>query len=275
VKAIASIVGDFESMTDNGDGSRDNFIANAVQYLINNNLDGIDYDWENDGFNSTERNNYSLLVRDTSLAFEPYDFTVCIDVVTWRNEIDNWAIAYLDWLNLMGYDAGPPDHTSFQDHLDVISTWESRGAPREKLVAGTGFYGWKGSDWSASYEYYLIMEYWNPGPEVDMIYFPDGDVGFCGINTTQQKMQHVIDNGYGGIMIWNLAHDTRDDDSLLKALDDVKDYYVVRCDSDFNDDKVVNLVDCAIFAGFWENGTADMADLNEFLAVWLFDFSLK
>ena len=274
VKAIASIVGDFESMTDNNDGSRDAFIANAVQYLIDNNLDGIDYDWENDGFSSTERNNYSWLVRDTSVAFEPYGFTVCIDVVTWRNEIENWAIAYLDWLNLMGYDAGPPDHTSFQDHLDVISVWESRGAPREKLVAGTGFYGWKGN-WLASYEYYIIMEAWNPGPEDNMIYLPDGNVGFCGINTTQQKMQHVIDNGYGGIMIWNLAHDTRDDSSLLKALDDVKDYYSVRCDSDFNDDKFVNLVDFSIFTGWWQNGTADMADLHEFTTDWLLDFSLR
>jgi hypothetical protein len=44
---------------------------------------------------------------------------------------------------------------------------------------------------------------------------------FNGINLVQQKSQFVLDNGYFGVMIWNLGQDTYDQTSLLGAINQV------------------------------------------------------
>jgi GH18 family chitinase len=40
---------------------------------------------------------------------------------------------------------------------------------------------------------------------------------FNGIDTVQKKVCYVRQNGFGGVMIWELGQDTADDSSLLRA----------------------------------------------------------
>ncbi len=47
------------------------------------------------------------------------------------------------------------------------------------------------------------------------------DYFFNGIDLVNQKTQYVLDNGYGGVMVWNLGQDTNDKTSLLSAINEV------------------------------------------------------
>ena len=214
VKAIASIASSFIEATDNADGSRDRLVANVTKYLIDNKLDGIDYDWEGPVLTDEQRDNYSNLIKETHEAFKPYGFTVCIDTC-WRKELYPWAIEYIDWINCMAYDGEWPNHSSFERGVKLLETWElTKGAPREKLLWGTGFYARNKS--GNALEYKKIMDKYHPGPEVDLV----DEWGYPGIDNTKRRTQYVLDKGYGGMMIWNLDHDTQDETSLLKAIDD-------------------------------------------------------
>ena len=214
VKAIASIASSFVEATDNADGSRDSLVANVTKYLIDNNLDGIDYDWEGPALTDEQRENYSNLIKETHEAFKPHGFTVCIDTC-WRKELYPWAIEYIDWINCMAYDGGWPNHSSFERGVKLLETWElGKNAPREKLLWGTGFYARNKS--GNALEYKRIMDKYHPGPEVDLV----DEWGYPGIDNTIKRTQYVLDKGYGGMMIWNLDHDTQDGTSLLKAIDD-------------------------------------------------------
>jgi GH18 family chitinase len=55
---------------------------------------------------------------------------------------------------------------------------------------------------------------------------PDADrvanIYYNGIQTMTDKTRFVKDNGFAGMMIWELAHDTQDESiSLLRAIDEV------------------------------------------------------
>jgi len=219
VKAIVSFLGKFGQMSDNADNSRVTFIQNMFEFVSANNLDGVDYDWEGPELTDTERVNYGLLVKETHDMFKPYGYSVSIDTC-WRKELNPPAIKYLDWVNCMAYDGGWPNHSSFQRGIDLLKTWEiGKKTPRGKLLWGTGFYARDKNNGSMPYK--RIVELYDPLPEADMA----DKWGYPGIETTKKKTQYVLDNGYGGMMIWNLDHDTYDDRSLLKAIDDtIKSY---------------------------------------------------
>ena len=124
------------------------------------------------------------------------------------------------------------------------------------------------------------MDTYSPEPDVDEV----NNIYFNGIDTIKQKTTYVVENGYGGIMIWEVGQDTTDETSLLKAIGDAMLYAL---EPDFNCDGSFDLLDFAHFASCWmeggcesvnawcssadknQSGTVDMADLAAFVERWL------
>ena len=84
---------------DNGDGSRDDFVSNVTQWLIDSNFDGVDFDNESGPFGA----DYDSLIVDCASAFSSYGFTVGAEVYINRAELTSTGLNAIDHLNLMAY----------------------------------------------------------------------------------------------------------------------------------------------------------------------------
>ncbi len=195
--------------------TRANFVSNVTQYCLDYDLDGVDLDWEQ-AFLENDKDNFSEMVLELHDSLKPYGLLLTVAVYPIGNssvDIKPWAIEYVDWLNIMIYNFWYP-HSTFQNAVDSMRHWEEYGTPREKEVLGIPFYG-KDTGGSA-YSYSTIMDAYHPGPEVDII----GGIGFNGIDTVKRKTAYAVNTGAGGVMIWELSHDTQDSTSLLNAIDE-------------------------------------------------------
>ncbi len=110
-------------MMDNSNGSRDNFVSQLTQFLIDSGIDGVDFDRE-DFYDS----NYDALIIDCDSAFSPYGFTVGADVYT-RGALASPGLAAIDHLNLMAYN----DLGQLQN---MVGYWKGRGASDDVIMCG-------------------------------------------------------------------------------------------------------------------------------------------
>ena len=266
----------FPAMAANAD-ARANFGANLLQFCLDYELDGVDLDWEPVS-TDTDRNNYSLLVQELDDLLEPEGLLLTVAVASFGSELRSWAFDSLDWIGVMAYDMGYP-HSEFEESIGALEHWESKGMEREKLMLGVPFYGRKPNGDAFTYSY--IMDTYSPEPDVDEV---NNIIYFNGIDTIKQKTTYVVENGYGGIMIWEVGQDTTDETSLLKAIGDAMLYAL---EPDFNCDGQFDLLDFAHFASCWmdgeceslnawcssadkdQSGEVDIADLAEFIERWL------
>ncbi len=207
---------DFPAMAADS-SSRANFVANIENFLATHNLDGVDIDWEPVD-TETKKDNLALLLSDLSAALSPDGKLVTVAVNSERIELRSSAVSSLDWVNVMAYDMNwnNAEHSTFDDSVAALDGYEGIGIPKEKLFLGIPFYG-RSSEWSSEMKYEEIVSSCSPGPEEN---YCNGHF-FNGIELVQQKSQHVMNNGYGGIMIWNLGQDTYDQTSLLSAINEV------------------------------------------------------
>ncbi len=193
--------------------ARENFVSNIVQYVSDNNLDGVDIDWETQ-INQEKIENQDLLFADLSNALHTLGKSVTVAANGEIIELQSSASGSVDWVNVMAYDMnwGSAEHSTFDDSVAALQRYETEGIPKDKLVLGIPFYG--RDDNTNAIKYEGIVSDCNPLPTENNCngYF------FNGIGMVQQKTQYVLDNGYEGIMIWNLGQDTYDQTSLLTAI---------------------------------------------------------
>ncbi len=199
--------------------ARANFVSNISNFISTNNLDGIDIDWETP-INQVKIDNQDILLSDLADVLHPLGKTVTVaangDVV----ELKASATNSVDWVNIMAYDMNwsNAEHSTFVDSVSALQRYETIGISKEKLTLGIPFYG-RTDGWTSEIKYEQIISICNPLPSENTCngYF------FNGIDLVQQKAQYVLDNGYDGVMIWNLGQDTYDQTSLLNAINEVLD----------------------------------------------------
>ncbi|MBQ8501737.1 MAG: hypothetical protein IJ494_05475 [Bacteroides sp.] len=146
------------------------------------------------------------------------------------NCFNNTMHHYLDFVSLMIYDAtGPWSGTHTGPHSDweffekAIHHWlVNRELPAEKLVAGVPFYGYKFSrrgyanDAVAMTYQEILRTYPHQNAHLsDSI----GLLYYNGMPTIARKTRYVKEHQLGGIMIWELAQDSKDPEtSLLQVI---------------------------------------------------------
>jgi spore germination protein YaaH len=254
--------------------TRANFVSQITQFCLDYNLDGVDMDWEEPyGFTAQDRTNYSSLLQELHASLSLLGLQLTMAGNSWSHEINPTAFQYLDWVNVMTYDMGFPDHSTFQDMLNGIAYWENYGMPREKIVVGVPFYGYRDT-WASARTYAWIYDTYQPAPDVDLV---DG-YGFNGIDMITQKTNYAFTNGYGGMMIWQLGQDKLNHPaSLLNALASTARLY--------GPPMPMDMISFANLAANWRqtgcgfcggadlsgNGNVDVADLQVMAENWLAD----
>ncbi|MBQ0732745.1 glycosyl hydrolase family 18 protein [Aquimarina celericrescens] len=194
--------------------TRTTFVNNMISFVNEYNLDGVDMDWEYPD-NGSEPQNYELLMRELAQALHSRGKLLTAAVVAqgWAgNGILSGVFNDVDFLNLMAYDGGDgASHSPYSYAESSLNYWLGRGLPKEKAVLGVPFYGrpqWK------SYAA-LVAEGADPNSDVHQ------GVYYNGIQTIKRKTELAQQRG-GGIMMWELSHDTSSQvTSLLTAINQV------------------------------------------------------
>jgi len=143
-------------------------------------------------------------------------------------------IPEIDWVNLQPYryeDLAPTAHSPYWGSTDLVTTWVGFGLPKEKIVLGFPAFGlhynmpkdgtqvtW-GNLWQYStYESFRSILQRDASAHTKNIVTVDNGIYYDGHPVIQQKAQFVKDQGLGGMMMWSLESDTKDQSkSLLKA----------------------------------------------------------
>ncbi|HYG37252.1 MAG TPA: glycosyl hydrolase family 18 protein [Cytophagales bacterium] len=144
------------------------------------------------------------------------------------------TVEEVDWVNIQPYryeDLAPTDHGPLWAANDLAATWMSFGLPKEKIVIGFPAFGlhyfmpkdgtevgW-GNLWmfTAYKSFKEILTLDANAHTKDKLDVDDG-IYYDGHPKIQQKAQLVLDNDFGGLMIWSLESDTRaPEKSLLKT----------------------------------------------------------
>ncbi|MBQ4801856.1 T9SS type A sorting domain-containing protein [Aquimarina sp. MMG015] len=191
--------------------TRTTFIDNLVNYVNQYNLDGVDMDWEYPR-EGNEPQNFELLMQELGQAMHSRGklLTSAVVVSGWNADgILSGVFDDVDFLNIMAYDG--PDHGAMTQAQGGLDYWLGRGLPKEKAVLGVPFYSRPQAQSYAS----LLAQ--GASPNSDSF---QGN-NYNGIPTIKAKTEMAL-NRAGGIMIWELSHDTTDQQtSLLAAINQV------------------------------------------------------
>lgn len=243
------------------------FIFSSLNFLRRRNFDGLDIDWEFPRGNE-DKKNFVELLRELREAFEAeakekklqrllLTAAVSAGAETIKGGYDVPAVAaYLDFLNVMSYDFhgkwetmtghnsplyAQANETTWRKQLCMefgVKMWERLGAPKEKIVVGTGTYGrtftlaspvktgfnapssgggeaghfTKEAGFLSYYEVCDMLkngaEYvWDDEQLVPYAFLGNQWVGFDDERSIRAKMQWIKTNGYAGAMVWTVDMD--------------------------------------------------------------------
>ncbi len=135
---------------------------------------------------------------------------------THANNWDSGSFQYLDYLNVMTYDAPSnvsTNHASLQFMKDAMDIYNNAGCPYSKMVGGAAFYSRP-----AIKMYSTILD---ASANKQNTFETDGTGSqlYNGKNTLEAKMEYVVDTkGGSGILIWEVTQDKKGQYSLLNVL---------------------------------------------------------
>ena len=204
-----NLSGGFVPMTFNAK-TRAAFVRNLTTYVRAHQLQGADIDWEHPK-GAAQIANYQKLLIELKRAFSPHRLWLTVAVPGWGDHIQSATFPLIDRIHVMAYDQGTP-HAPFAGAVKELRHWESRKAPKTKLVLGLPFYGRNSQDATATYA--EIIRKHRPKPGADEA----GGFHFNGPTTIQRKTAFAIRQGYAGVMIWELGQDAAEKSSLLNAV---------------------------------------------------------
>lgn len=219
--------------------ARSNLVNNIINFTITNGLDGFDIDYEE---YDTWGSSYPYLMKLFKELQEArnmwYEDTgekllmTCAVNAGWLNHTEEWE-QYFDYINIMSYDkympnaTNPPgQHASYDAFVSDLHYWLQR-APKSKIVGGLPFYGYSwdsktGKDDIGAIRFKGILKYYGATPEVADADSQGGQTFYNGRPTIRQKCQYVLDEGYAGVMIWQLFQDAEQENlKLLNVVGEV------------------------------------------------------
>jgi GH18 family chitinase len=202
-------------------GSRTAFANSVKSILDQNNVDGVDIDWEFPA-NAQDSANFTLLLKAVRAAVGTK--LISCDVAP-DGEKGQWvsrsAATIPDFWNIMAYDytgAFPGSligqHAPYSKATVAMTYWRAKGAPKDHIIMGLPFYGKDFNAGGNAVPYSQIIGA-NPGlsPDADSV----GRTWFNGVTTIKKKATYVAQNSYGGIMVWEMNMDASGSKSLMNA----------------------------------------------------------
>ncbi len=220
--------------------TRSTLVENLVDFVEQYDLDGIDIDFEE--YDYVGKSAYSNFIIELGTALDDleqqrgrevlYSVAVAPNYNTYPTNLGS----YVDFINLMIYDLQPysavnTDHASvakFKELMDAGCT--KFGATKDQLIGGVPFYGYTydnlGKSDTAAASSATQKSYSDIFSAYLSQYGADYIVGAGQVGNTiydgqvkiAEKSQYVVDNDYGGVMIWQIVQDLADTYEEYKLL---------------------------------------------------------
>lgn len=221
----------------NDSNQRQNLINDIISFIDKYNLDGVDLNWEfpcvdwcdqtplpndKENFNVFFENLRKLLPQNKILSYAGY-------VLAERNFNDTFLTPIADHVNVMCYDLGEgrlgQGHNSVKNNVlsceSSIVSYKNWKIEPQKYILGIPLYGrhsYRKGD-KKIYEISKIEELLKDSEyhysytinNVPFLY--KGNISLFSYenkNSLYKKIEMVYENNLGGIMIWNIAYDTKD-----------------------------------------------------------------
>jgi hypothetical protein len=201
------------------------FISAILAFCSTYHLDGIDLDYEPGvTLGASDQTTWGNFLATLHAQTSANNLTLSAAVEPAHINIPFADISDLDWYYLMDYNLEFNSSAPYSDTLTYLNSWTNFGVPKSKLVVGVPFYGLAGTGWGNSMplSYSSILSGYAsahggalPAPNVDSITLQtivnkmvvNTTWGFNSIADMQQKAQYILQNGYAGMMIWELGQD--------------------------------------------------------------------
>jgi GH18 family chitinase len=198
------------------------FVTKLADYVVRHGVDGFDVDLEGPAINQ----DYGPFIRELSAALKPRGklLTAALSQGYGGTRVPDDVLPLFDFINVMAYDGAghwaperPGQHASMELARSSVRYWLQRGVARDRVVLGVPFYGYGFGEAfrKRGYSYAGIVSTYPGAEHADQA---GSTIWYNGIPTIRAKAQYVVDEGLGGIMIWSLDYDTRDERSLLAAI---------------------------------------------------------
>lgn len=214
---------------------RTNFIKDVMNVVRQNNLDGIDMDWEfpttSDGTDLT----FTAMMKELSDSLHRdgrYYLSCAVTAGKYaggiRDAIRNELFTYVDFFNIMAYDdfstsAPYRHHSDYVLAQTCLNYWlTTRGMPAAKAVLGLPAYGRpSGITQSGTILTYSGILGQGGNPQYDSAVVTSGSfvnytIYYNGQYTIKRKAKLAKDIA-NGVMLWEKGQDVHDANSLLKA----------------------------------------------------------
>ena len=184
-------------------------------------LQGIDMDWEAID-NEVDMKNFTRLMKmiRNEIDTTNLEFSITLGFGNyWMQWYEDEALQTADFLQIMIYDqtgtwSGSPfgNHASMDHFLQAESYWVSRGYPRNKLVMGLPYYGYKfksnkGGLASAVTYADILTQFPNMKSSDNLLSDNTGYYWFNGADLIKEKTEYAINNGFKGVFVWEIAQD--------------------------------------------------------------------
>jgi GH18 family chitinase len=203
--------------------NRVKFIEKILEYVEENDFDGVDVDIEGNLLPYVGPNYNPFVVElGKALHSKGKGMSAALGATRFHKNVHQEALEAYDFINIMVYDKtgvwrpnniGPHSPFSFAEQAIKFYT-QKCGIPAEKLTLGVPFYGF---DFTPPARYIDFSEIISK--DISLAYVDSSGMRYYnGIPMIARKTQ-LAKNLLGGVMIWEISTDTTGDLSLLRALD--------------------------------------------------------
>lgn len=199
--------------------NRTQVISNIRKVLTTYNFDGIDVDLEGDRI-TTDYSNFIVQLSDTLVA---HSKLLSAALASYKaNSVSLAAYQRLDFLNVMCYDyvGGPHSHSSFAQFQSDFNKFKVKISASKINMGFPGYaHVYEGS---TRLEPISIKSILANNPTAYVLNYkylsPTKSAWFDGHPVLRQKVAYCLQQGAGGMMLWQMMHDPTDNASSLLKL---------------------------------------------------------
>ncbi|WP_078409037.1 glycoside hydrolase family 18 protein [Priestia abyssalis] len=201
------------------------------------NLDGIDIDFEHPRSNK-DALLLSAFTKELSQKLHAHNKELSIAVYAKIHSVTGTEVNavvfepsmfnYTDHVNIMAYDGqwdGGYDASNLSPYPfaeNIVHYWkelfEKQGLSKEKLVLGVPVYAQPENESAKQLSYAAIVDSNPDNAWRDVAVVNGMTYHYNGRSTMQQKTKLALDNGFGGMMLWEAGHDAPGGASLTAAI---------------------------------------------------------
>lgn len=219
--------------------SRTKLVTELTGIADRENLDGIDIDFEHP--RSTEdAQNLTAFTQELSeqLHNQGKELSIAVNAKVHSvagTEINNVIYEpamfnYVDHVNIMAYDGqwdggyNAANLAPYPYIENIVNYWsglfDSHQIQKEKLVLGVPFYAQPEDPNIKQISYAAIINHNPENAGQDTVVMNGTTYHYNGVDTVQKKTKLALDNGFGGMMLWEAGHDSSGVHSLTATISD-------------------------------------------------------